>query len=333
MTVSLDNSATLSRYRFHWAEPLFWIGAIAFYYLFPQYLAVGTAILILALFAVSYDLVIGFAGILTLGHGVYYGIGAYSAGLIAKFAWNEAITGAVAAGAVSAAVAAVLGPFVLRLRGLPLIMVTMGTSVIMFEAANKAGWLTGGDDGLTGFTMAPLLGTFRWSMFGHTKYLYALAVLFVLFYALRFVVASPFGVALQGIRENRDRMMLVGTPVLRHLVAAYVIAGGIAGIAGAVSAQTNAFAGLGVLSLDTTLDGLVVVVLGGIGSLYGSLIGAPVYVLVKHFSQTWNPFYWMFAIGTLLVFVVRFGRGGMLGLCRGALAWAQRFAARGSDQP
>jgi branched-chain amino acid transport system permease protein len=176
--------------------------------------------------------------------------------------------------------------------------------------------------------MAPLLGTFRWSIFGHTKYLYALGWLFVLFYGLRFVVASPFGVALQGIRENPDRMRLIGTPVLRHLVVAYAIAAGVAGIAGAILAQTNVLVTLGALGLDTTLDGLVVVVLGGIGTLYGSLIGAPVYLLVKHFAQQWNPFYWMFVIGALLIFVVRFGRGGILGLCSQALAATGRLMRR-----
>lgn len=329
---SLTQSSTLARYRFHWAEPLFWIAAAAFFFVYPQYLAVGTTVLVMALFAVSYDLIIGIAGVLTLGHGLYFGIGAYSAALIAKFAWSEAITGAIAAGAISAVTAGVLGRFVLQLRHLPLIMVTLGISVIFFEAGNKAAWLTGGDDGLSGFALAPLLGTFRWSIFGHTKYLYALAWLFVIFYLLRCVVASPFGVALQGIRENRDRMNVIGAPVLRHLTVAYVIAAGVAGIAGAVLAQTNALVGLHVLALDITLDGLVIVVLGGIGTLYGALVGAPVYLLVKYFAQQWNPFYWMFVIGALLIIVVRFGRGGLLGLAGDAMVAARGFTKLGRAQ-
>jgi branched-chain amino acid transport system permease protein len=220
---------------------------------------------------------------------------------------------------IAALVAAALGPFLLRLTGLPLIMVTLGVSVIVHEAANKAAWLTGGDDGLTGFSMSPLLGTFRWSVFGDTKYFYALGWLFVLFYVLKRVVASPFGVALQGIRENGLRMRLIGTSTVRHLTVAYSLSAGVAGVAGALSAQTNAFVGLGVLGLDTTIDGLVIVVLGGIGTLYGALIGAPVYVIVKHFAQQWNPFYWMFVIGILLIVVVRFSRGGLLGMARAGL--------------
>ena len=321
-------SATLTRHRMHWLEPVFWTAALLVYFFYPQYLAVATSVLIMALFALSFDLVIGFAGILTLGHGFYFGVGAYSAGLIAKFAWNEAITGALAAGGAAAALAATLGPFVLRLTGLPLIMVTLGISVIMFEAGNKAGWITGGDDGLTGFTMAPLFGTFRWSLFGHTKFLYVLAWLFVLFYVLRRVVASPFGVALQGIRENPQRMQLVGAPVLRHLVVAYIIGAAVAGIAGALSAQTNAFVGLGTLAVDVTLDGLVIIVLGGIGTLHGALVGAPLYLLVKHFSSQWNPDYWLFAIGALLVVAVRFGRGGVLALLVRYLPHARQPAPR-----
>ncbi len=317
--IAVERSPLLSRHRFLWPETLFWLAAVAVYLLFPQYLAIATSVMIMALFAVSYDLAIGFGGILTLGHAVFFGIGAYSAAWIALLGWTEPLTGALASGMIAAAFAGALGPFLLRLTGLPLIMVTLGVSVIVHEAANKAGWLTGGDDGLTGFSMSPLLGWFRWSVFGDTKYFYALAWLLVIFYLVRRVVASPFGVALQGIRENALRMRLVGTSTLRHLVVAYSISAGVAGVAGAVSAQTNTFVGLGVLSLDTTIDGLVIVVLGGIGTLYGSLVGAPVYMLVKHFAQQWNPFYWMFVIGTLLIVVVRFGRGGLLGMADVAL--------------
>ncbi len=320
-----ERSPLLSRHRIVWPEAVFWLAAIAVYFLFPQYLAIATTVLIVALFAVSYDLAIGFGGILTLGHALFFGIGAYCAGWIALLGWTEAITGALASGAIAALAAAALGPFLLRLTGLPLIMVTLGISVIVHEAANKATGLTGGDDGLTGFAMAPLLGMFRWSVFGDTKYFYALGWLFVLFYVVKRVVASPFGAALQGIRENPLRMRLIGTATLRHLTIAYSLSAGVAGVAGALSAQANAFVGLGVLSLDTTIDGLVIVVLGGIGTLYGALIGAPVYMVIKHFAQQWNPFYWMFVVGALLIVVVRFGRGGLLGMAHAGL---KRLAGR-----
>ncbi len=314
--MTLPRESVLSRHRIGVLEPVWWLLALLVYFVFPKHLAIAGSVLIMAMFALSYDVVLGFAGILTLGNAVFFGVGAYVSALVAICGWHEAITGALAGAAISALLAGALGPFVLRLTGLPLIMVTLGIGVIFFEAANKATWLTGGDDGLSSIPLAPLLGWFRWSLSGGTAYLYALGWLGLLFFLTRRIIASPFGVALQGIRENADRMRLIGAPVLRYLVVSYVISAFIAGIAGALWTQTNAFVGLGVFSLDTAIDGLVMLVLGGIGGLYGGLIGAPVYMLVKHFSQEWNPYYWMFLIGGLLIVVVRLGRGGILGIFR-----------------
>jgi branched-chain amino acid transport system permease protein len=299
--------------------------ALAFFFVFPDYLAVATSVLVMALFTLSLDLLLGFAGVLSLGHAVSFGIGAYSTALISLAGWKEAVTGALAGGAASGVFALAIGPLILRLTGLSFIMVTLGIGVILYEAANKAVWLTGGDNGLPGVTLEPLLGVFRWSVLGQTSYLYVLCWLLLLFYLIRRIVASPFGVALQGIRENPDRMRLLGAPVLRHLVVAYAISSAVAGIAGALSAQTNAFVGLEVLSLNTSIDGLVMLVLGGIGRLYGGLIGAPVYMFIQHFAQQWNPYYWMFLIGGLLILIVRFSRGGLLGLVDDL---ARRFGQR-----
>jgi branched-chain amino acid transport system permease protein len=318
-------SEVLQRPRLRLWELVWWAMALAFFFVFPEYLAVATSVLVMALFALSLDLVLGFAGILSLGHAVAFGIGAYTTALVSLAGWKEAVTGALAGGAASGLFALAIGPLILRLTGLSFIMVTLGISVILYEAANKAVWLTGGDNGLPGVTLEPLLGVFRWSVLGQTSYLYVLGWLLVLFYLVRRIVASPFGVALQGIRENPDRMRLLGAPVLRHLVVAYAIASAVAGIAGALSAQTNAFVGLEVLSLNTSIDGLVMLVLGGIGRLYGGLIGAPVYMFVQHFAQQWNPFYWMFLIGGLLILIVRFSRGGLLGLVDDL---ARRFGQR-----
>jgi branched-chain amino acid transport system permease protein len=308
---SLSSSKTLTRYKLKWIELIIFCAPAAAYCLFPSRLALGTSIIVLGLFALSCDLIVGFAGVVTLGQAMYFGIGAYSAALIAKYVWTEAISGAIMSAAITAAVSALLGPFLLRLTKLPLLMVTLGVSVLVYEAANKAVWLTGGADGLSEYQLSPLFGYFSWSIFGHTKYLYVLSWLAIVYCLVRRIVSSPFGVALQGIRENQDRMLLIGCPTLSRLVVAYTIAGAVAGLAGAVSAQTDAFVGLGSLSIDTTLDGLVVTILGGIGTIYGPLIGAPVYVLVKNFAQQWDPYYWMPAIGVLLVVVVRTGRAGL----------------------
>ncbi len=312
-------SRALSIHRVHWAEILFWLFALAVPIVFPKHLALGSSVLIMALFALSYDLLIGFAGILTLGQALFYGVGAYAAAHLALAGWTEAISGAALAGLFSVAIAVTTGPFILRLTHMPLVMVTIAMNAIALEAANKASWFTNGADGLSGFRVAPLFGYFHWSIFGQTKYLYVLGWVFLCFYLMRRLIASPFGMALQGIRENRTRMRLIGNRVHLHLNIAYSIGAFFAGVAGALSAQTNAFVGLEDLSLDLTLDGLVMVVLGGLGMLYGALIGAPLYMSLKHFAQQGNSFYWLFLVGALLILIVRFQRGGVIALLARAI--------------
>jgi branched-chain amino acid transport system permease protein len=326
--MSAATSPLLDRRRLRPLELVWWLLALGYFFVFPEYLAVATSVLVMALFALSLDLLLGFAGVLSLGHAVPFGIGAYACALINLAGWHEAISGALAGGAIAGLFALAIGPLILRMSGLPFIMVTLGIGAVLYEAANKAVWLTGGDNGLPGVTLDPLLGVFRWSVLGQTGYLYALGWLFALFCLTRRLVASPFGMALQGIRENPRRMQLVGAPVLRHLVVAYGLASAIAGIAGALSAQTNAFVGLEVLSLNTSIDGLVMLVLGGVGHLYGGLVGAPVYMFVQHFAREWNPYYWMFLIGALLIIVVRFSRRGLIGLLDDLLARARQRLRR-----
>ena len=309
-------------------EALFWLFAAAAFFLFPSHLPLATSCLVMALFAASLDLALGYAGIITLGHALHFGVGAYAAGLIAIAGLREATSGALLAGICSAAVGAIVGPLILRFTGIALIMVTLAFGVIAHEAANKATWLTGGHDGLQGVQLDPLLGLFHWSVYGQTGYLYALVWVFVLMMVLRTVIASPFGVALQGIRENPVRMKLIGAPVRSYLNRAYILSAFIAGIAGALSAQTNRFVALDVLSVNTSVEVLVMLVLGGSGRLYGGLIGATAYILVRHFAAEWNPYHWMFAIGLLLILVVKFGRGGLLGMAETLLAWATRRQAR-----
>jgi branched-chain amino acid transport system permease protein len=325
MMKKLPRSSILSRYQVRPAELLFWVLPIFALFLFPKSLALGTLVLVSALFALSLDLLLGFAGVMSLGHAAFFGIGAYTAGILAIGGWNEAITGVLAAALLCGVIAAIIAPFLLRLTGLPLVMVTVGVASILFEIANKATWLTGGDDGLYGIRMRPLFGIFTWSISGETKFLYAFAWLLISFFIIRRMVSSPFGVALQGIRENTARMRLIGNSVLPHLCIAFTVSAMFAGVAGAVWAQTGGFVGLGVLSLDTSIDALVMLVLGGLGSLYGALIGAPIYIIFKDVAQQWNPFYWMFLVGTLLVVVVRFTRGGILGVLKAA---SERFTGR-----
>jgi len=313
MTLVVESSKALVQYRFSTCELIPFAVAIAFYYALPDYLPLGTAICVTAIFALSLDLVIGYAGIVTLGHSVFFGIGAYSAALLSRNGWGEPVSTVIAGAAVSAFFALLSGPLLLRLRGLPLIMVTLGVASVVSEAANKLSWLTGGNDGLPGLTFDPVFKMFTWSIDGKTAYLYALAWLLVVLIVARTVVSSSFGVALQGIRQNELRMRLIGAPVLSQLVAIYALSAGVAGVAGALYAQSNGFVGLEALSVDQGVFALAMIVLGGIGRLHGAIVGAAVYMVVQYAAQQWDPYYWMLAIGVMLVLVVRFSKGGILG--------------------
>lgn len=310
----LPSDSILSRHRWRAGELVWLAAALACWFVFPSDLALGTSVLIMVLLVLSYDLLLGFAGVLSLGHAVSFGLGAYVAGWLSLAGWTEPISCVLAGGLAAAVLAAAVGPFLLRLTGLPLLMVTLALGALVFEAAHKSTRITGGDDGLAGIQFAPVLGVFDWGLGGATAYLYVLAWLTLLFVLVKRIVASPFGVVLQGVRENAARMKLIGNPVTAQLTAAYAIASAIAGIAGALFTEANAFVGLGVLAIDTSVDVLVMLVLGGVGGLHGALLGAPLYMLLKHFTQQWNPFYWMLIIGTLLVAVVLLGRGGLLGM-------------------
>ena len=312
--IDVRGSKALDRYRLRWPEWLPLLGLLAVYFLFPNYLVFATSVMVMALFAMSLDLIIGFAGVLTLGHGVFFGLGAYASGLLALGGLREPVVNAVCGAAFSAVMAALVGPFILKLRGLRLIMVTLGVASIALEAANKASWFTGGHDGLQNIEFAPVLGRFEWALDGTTAYIYVAIWLALALVALRFVVASPFGLALQGVRENETRMLVMGAPVQAQLCVAFALSAFVAGLAGALSAQTNAFVSLDALSLDLSIYALAMLVLGGIGRLYGALLGATIYMSVQYFTQELNPTYWMFAIGALLILVVRFGRGGLLGM-------------------
>jgi branched-chain amino acid transport system permease protein len=300
------------RLRVH--EILPWLCAVGAFFVFPDYLALGGQILIMVLFALSLDLVLGYAGIITLGHAAFFGTGAYVAGILAAHGWTEPLSLLVAAGAASCLLGVATGAIVLRTSGLSLLMVTLVVAELLQEAANRLGWLTGGADGLQGITIAPVLGLFRFDMFGRTAYLYGLAVLFLGWIVARTIVHSPFGRSLTGIRENLTRMQAIGSPVFRRKLAIYVVSAALAGVAGAVLTQTTQFVGLQVLGFEMSAVVIIMLILGGIGRLYGAFIGAPLYMIAQDQLAKDDPVNWLFWIGLLLLLVVLFARGGVLGL-------------------
>jgi branched-chain amino acid transport system permease protein len=285
----------------------------------------GSQVLITGLFALSLDLILGYAGIVSLGHAAMFGAGAYTAGLLAKHGWGEPFSGLVLAGAAGAAIAWATSFIAVRGGDLTRLMVTLGIGLMLYEAANQAASITGGVDGLSDMAVRDLLGVFRFDLAGRTAYVYTLVVLFAVFVVCRRLVRSPFGLSLRGIRDGPRRMPAIGSPVRRRLIAVYTLAGAIAGIAGALLAQTTQFVGLEVLGFNRSADLLIMVVLGGPGWLYGALIGAAVFMIAQNQLSSVNPVYWQFWLGLLLVALVFGARGGVVGAVASA---RERLLAR-----
>ena len=314
------------RHRFRAYEALPWLVAVAAFFLFPDYLALGGQILATIIFALSVDLLIGYAGIVTLGHAALFGTGAYTAGLLAANGWGEPISGLIIAALAAALVGFLSGALILRTTGLTQLMQTLVVAALLYEIANKAGRWTGGGDGLQGMVVWPIFGVFNFDMFGKTAYLYCLVVLFLCWLVLRTIVHSAFGRSLMGIRENLPRMHAIGTPVARRKLIAYTLSSALAGISGALIAQTTSFVGLGVLSLERSGSVLIMLIIGGVGQLYGAFIGVPLYMIAQDRFSSIDPVFWYFWIGLFMVLVVVFARGGALGVLA-------RLRARVGGQP
>ncbi|MBI5263140.1 MAG: branched-chain amino acid ABC transporter permease [Bradyrhizobium sp.] len=311
--------------RWHWGEVVFWVLALACAFLFPSRYLIMTDIVRLALFALSLDLILGYAGIVSLGHAAFFGVGAYCAGLLSL---HGIITEPVLALIVAGLAAMVLGFatsfLVIRGADLTRLMVTLGIALLLEALAERYSNITGGTDGLQGIDMQPIFGHFAFDMFGRTGFFYSLAVVFVLFLLARRIVHSPFGLSLRAIKNNPLRAAAIGIPVNRRLVAVYTLAAFYAGVAGALFTQTTALASLDVFSFERSADLMLVLVIGGAGYLYGGLIGAVVFRMLLELFSTITPQYWQFWIGLVLVVIVLVGRQR---LHRGVL-WLPNLIAR-----
>lgn len=299
--------------RWHPLEIVFWLATLLPFVLFPSYLSLASQIAITALFALSLDLILGYAGIVSLGHAAFFGIGAYTAGIISKHGITDPLIGLVIAAALTAAIGFATSFMVSRFKHLALIMITLGFGFLVHELANAMHWLTGGADGLQGINIGKLFGVFEFDLWGQTAYIYSLVVLFILFLVVRRLTNSPFGLALRGIRENSVRMPAIGAPSAAHIRKVYTISAAIAGIAGALLAQTTSTVSLGVLDFQRSADVLVMLVLGGAGLMYGGLIGAIIFMVARDQFSGINPQFWYFWIGLLLVVVVMLLPNGILG--------------------
>jgi branched-chain amino acid transport system permease protein len=295
--------------HWHWSEIAFWCFLLACGFLFPSRYLIMTEIVRLALFGLSLDLILGYAGIVSLGHAAFFGIGAYGAGLLAlPGIINEPVVALLAAGLAATAIGFLTSFLVIRGVDLTRLMVTLGIALLLEALAERYSNITGGTDGLQGIEMPPVLGLFAFDLFGKVGFFYSLAVLFILFLLARRIVHSPFGLSLRAIKNNPLRAAAVGVPVNRRLIAVYTLAAFYAGIAGALFTQTTALASLDVFAFERSADLMLVLVIGGTGYLYGGLIGAVIFKILQEIFSTITPQYWQFWIGLVFVVIVLVGR-------------------------
>jgi branched-chain amino acid transport system permease protein len=311
------------RARWRWPEIVFWVVAFAAILAPAGKHLILNEIAILALFALSLDLILGYAGIISLGHAAFFGLGAYAAGLMCKHVLPDPLAGLLVATIVAAIVGLLTSLLVLRGSDLTRLMVTLGVALVLHETANALPQWTGGADGLQGMTVGPLLGRFDFDLFGRTAYAYSLTTLFVLFLLARRIVQSPFGLSLMSIRRNPLRAAALGVPVNRRLIAVYTIAAAYAGAAGALLAQTTAYVSLEVLEFNRSADVLLALIIGGTGWLYGGIAGAMIFKILQDTLSASAPQFWMFWMGLFLVALALVGRERLMGGVRGLLARAR----------
>ena len=293
-------------------EPVFWLLALASPFLLSSHALIINEIAIVALFAVSLDLILGYTGIVSLGHAAFFGMGAYTAALFTKLVMPDPLVGLLVAIGVSTILGAICSLTVLRGSDLTRLMVTLGVALLLLELANKFSDLTGGADGLQGVVMGPLLGRFEFDLYGRTAAWYSLVVLVLVFMLARRLAKSPFGATLMAIRDNRLRAMAIGIPVASRIAVIYAVSAGVAGAAGALMAQTAGFASLDVFSFERSADVMLLLVIGGTGWLYGGVVGAIVFKLLHDIISSITPQYWTFWIGLFLVVLMLVGREKLL---------------------
>lgn len=305
---------TIPESRLPWLELLFWIALGASFFVFPDKLNLIAQIMVIGLFAVSLNLALGYAGIITLGHALFFGVGAYTAGLVSKAGWGEPITLMLLAMVICGVLGWVLSFMIVRGSDLTRLMITIAMCVLFAEVANHYSSITGGSDGLQGVSIWPVLGIFDFDLYGRTSFIFAFAVLLVGFAVMRLVLTSPFGLVIRGIHDNQRRMLAIGSPTDARLRLAYTFSAAFAGIAGALLTDITQFVGLDTITFEKSAEVLIVLVLGGTGRLYGGIIGAIIYMWLHDTFSDLSPEYWMLWLGIFLIAVVMIGRGGILGM-------------------
>ena len=314
MTAPASSTAAklLAPSRWRAWEVALWAAIWAVPVLLGQHAALVNEIAILALFALSLDLILGYAGIVSLGHAAFFGMGAYGAALFAKHVMPDPLLGLAVGTLLGALLGLITSPMIVRGTDLTRLMVTMGVALVLLELANKFDGLTGGADGLQGVVMGPLIvpfvGHFDFDLGARVASFYSLSVLFIAFVLLRRIVFSPLGISLQALRDNRLRLGAIGLSVQSRLTAVYTLAAALAGAAGALLAQTTGFVSLDVLEFHRSADVMLALVIGGAGWLWGGLVGAIAFKVLHDVISSFTAQYWTFWIGLFLVVLMLVGR-------------------------
>jgi branched-chain amino acid transport system permease protein len=270
--------------------------------------------MIFGIAALSLDLILGYGALVSFGHAAFLGIGAYAVGILASHGMEEIALQVPAAIAASALFAVVTGAISLRTKGVYFIMITLAFGQMLFFLATSLA-AYGGDDGLTLPGRSLLFGTR--ALAGNASFYYAILLCLLVAYLLcRSIAASRFGRVLRGTRENATRMEAIGFAPYRFQLAAYVIAGSLCGLAGALLANQSEFVSPAYMTWQRSGELIVMVVLGGLGTLHGAIIGAATFLLVEEALSGLTE-HWKMIFGPLLILVVLFARGGILGLLRG----------------
>ncbi|MBY5586176.1 branched-chain amino acid ABC transporter permease [Rhizobium leguminosarum] len=284
------------------------------YFAFPDNLALLTRMITIALLVLSLDLVTGYCGVATLGHAALFGSGAYAAGILsAHYGINDPLL-MMLAGVAGGAVAGLLcGAIILRAHGLPQLVLSIALINLFHEFANKASSWTGGSDGLSGIAPDPVFGLFEFDLYGHTAFFFGMALLLIVFMLLRVLVRSPFGMLCRAIKQDPLRIRAMGASPKAALIRMYAISGAVAGVGGALNAISTQVVGLDSLSFTQSAEALVMLVLGGTGSLFGALSGVVIFMLFEDYVSAANPFHWLTMVGALLIAVVLFAPKGLYG--------------------
>lgn len=291
----------------------------------PFYVSFGTEILIYAIWAVSLDLLVGYTGLVSFGHAAYFGLGAYAGALVMMRVVRDPFAGILGGLAFAALAALLLGHVSVRLPGIAFSMLTLAFAQMFYTIAFKWRDFTGGDDGLRSvprpsFSLGPLTVD---AMDRSHLYWLTLLIMIVVAVFLRRVVRSPFGAVLQAIRENEERARFVGYDTHAYKFRAFVIAGAMAGVSGSLFALLKGFLAPNVLHWGLSGEVLMMAILGGLGTLFGPMLGAGVFMVTKEVLTTYTE-HWQLILGPLFVIMVLLAPGGIVGMAR---KWLRRGEA------